>query len=190
MINALLISITLLTTAAGGDNLSCAVMGSAVPAKPTSALDYAGVRYSFCCGGCDATFKAEPKKFTKAPEGKVIGHTIFDYVSGARLDEKKIAGSSDYKGVRYRFASEANLVKFKADPKAYSKTPEKEVMHCVVMGHDIANYAEAGSFADYEGVRYYMCCGDCAKAFQAKPADYAAKFASKATAPVARTFKQ
>ncbi len=190
MINALLISISILTSAAGGDNLSCAVMGSAVPAKPTAALDYAGVRYSFCCGGCDGSFKANPTKFTKAAEGKTIGHTLFDNVSGLRLDEKKIAGSYDYKGVRYRFASEANLNKFKAEPKMFSKTPEKEVMHCVVMGHGVENYATAGAFADYEGVRYYMCCGDCVKAFQAKPAEFAAKFASKAAAPVARTFKQ
>jgi YHS domain-containing protein len=107
-----------------------------------------------------------------------------------RLDEKKIAGSTDYKGVRYRFASEANMEKFKAEPKVFSKNPEKEVLFCVVMDHEISNYAEASAYVDYEGVRYYMCCGDCATAFKLKPAEYAKKFAAKVSKPMARTFKQ
>jgi YHS domain-containing protein len=29
--------------------------------------DYKGRRYFFCCGGCPATFKANPEKYAKSP---------------------------------------------------------------------------------------------------------------------------
>ncbi len=44
---------------------------------------------------------------------------------------------------------------------------------CPVMGLAIASAADAVSYADHEGVRYYFCCDSCEKLFLEEPATYA-----------------
>ena len=43
---------------------------------------------------------------------------------------------------------------------------------CPVMGAPMAS-TENLKFQDYEGKRYYFCCGDCPEKFAADPAKYA-----------------
>lgn len=43
---------------------------------------------------------------------------------------------------------------------------------CPVMGAPMAS-TEGLEFQDYEGKRYYFCCGDCPEKFKADPAKYA-----------------
>lgn len=159
----------------GAGDLSCAVMGSPAPMNTANALDYAGVRYPFCCGGCDGTFAKEPGKYVlkAAKEGKTIGFFLFEPTTGAKLDPKKMpALYADYKGTRYFFASEDNKKAFDGDHARFDKPVTKEVMYCSVMGHDIDGVGAAGSYADYEGVRYYFCCMDCRGAFVKDPTKY------------------
>lgn len=172
----------------GADDLTCAVMGSPAPIKTANALDYAGVRYPFCCGGCDGTFGKEPAKFVKkASEGKAaIGFFLFDPVSGLRLEFKEApANFTDYKGTRYFFENADNKKAFEGMKEKFATAPEKEVLKCSVVGHDFEGYAGAGAFADYEGVRYYFCCGDCLANFKKEPAKYAGPVQSKVQAPKA-----
>lgn len=51
-----------------GDRTRCPVSGEefVVTASSPSA-EYDGKTYYFCCPGCDAKFKADPKKFLNAP---------------------------------------------------------------------------------------------------------------------------
>jgi YHS domain-containing protein len=49
---------------------------------------------------------------------------------------------------------------------------EKGEALCPVMGAPIADTTNA-KFEDYEGKRYYFCCGDCPDKFHAEPAKYA-----------------
>ena len=49
---------------------------------------------------------------------------------------------------------------------------EKGEALCPVMGEPIADTSDA-KFEDYEGKRYYFCCGDCPDKFHAEPAKYA-----------------
>ena len=53
--------------------LYCPVMGSPVKsyAKASGYADYDGVRYYFCCAGCDTKFAAEPAKFDESAKDKV-----------------------------------------------------------------------------------------------------------------------
>jgi YHS domain-containing protein len=43
---------------------------------------------------------------------------------------------------------------------------------CPVMGAPMAS-TEGLQYQDYEGKRYYFCCGDCPEKFKADPAKYA-----------------
>lgn len=157
-----------------------------------NSLDYAGVRYPFCCGGCDAQFEKEPTKFIKkGEESKTpIGYSMFDPVSGAKLDLKKMPElSSDYKGTRFYFTSDEDKKAFDAEPKKYGTAPEKEVLFCTVMGHEVASYAEAGGYHDVGGVRYYFCCMDCCGAFSKDPSKYTGAGKDKVAAPKAMKHK-
>jgi YHS domain-containing protein len=184
---------TLIATIAMGyvapaDALNCPVMGSPVPAN-AKGVDYAGVRYLMCCAGCDTTFAKDTAKYTKAKEGKTIGQSLFDPVSAVRVDVKKAKGPMDYKGIRYYFSSDDNAAAFKADMAKFTKAPEKEVLYCPVMKHGIENYDTAGSYTDFEGVRYYLCCGDCQAQMKKDPASFAKGVADKVAKPSVRTYK-
>lgn len=156
-------------------DLDCAVMGSPVKETTKVALDYAGVRYPFCCGGCDSSFAGNPAKFSVAAKGKTIGFFLFDAVSGARLnfsDEVKEFGPIDFKGTRYYFASQANADAFKADSKKYATVPTKEVLRCPKSKEDIENPADAAGYVDVAGVRYYICCEHCLPDVHSKPNEF------------------
>ena len=53
--------------------LFCPVMGNPVKsyAKASGYADYEGVRYYFCCAGCDVKFAAEPAKFAEVAKDHV-----------------------------------------------------------------------------------------------------------------------
>lgn len=52
-------------------------------------------------------------------------------------------------------------------PAAYRNAEGQLV--CPVMNIPIESEEKAVGFQDYEGVRYYFCCGDCPKAFKKDP---------------------
>lgn len=187
MITTLIAAISM-SFVAPADALACPVMGSPVPAKAVG-VDLAGVRYLMCCAGCDATFAKDTAKYTKAKEGMTIGMSLFDPVNGTRIDMKKAKGPMDYKGTRYYFASDENLAAFKAESAKFAKNPEKEVMYCPVMKHDIENYDTAGSYVDYENVRYYLCCSDCQAQMKKDPAGFAKGVTDKVAKPSVRKYK-
>jgi YHS domain-containing protein len=170
------------------DPVKCAVMGSPTNAN-SKAVDYAGARFPFCCGGCPQAFMKEPTKYLKMAAGDdykgVIGTFMFDPIDGTKLDLEKVKASIDFKGLRYAFSNEDDMKAFKSDPAKYVKIPEKESLVCPVSGEKIANYASAGGFMDYEGVRYYTCCGDCLPALRKDPAGVLAKGKAVVTAPTA-----
>ncbi|HVL39405.1 MAG TPA: YHS domain-containing protein [Fimbriimonadaceae bacterium] len=172
--------------------LACPVMGS--PANDKSgAVDYAGVRYTFCCAGCDQTFAKEPAKYLKSEKvkAKTLGVSLFDPVNGRRVDAKTAkGGSADFNGVRYHFISQENRVAFEGEPKKYTQVPAKESLTCPVMGSTVASYAVAPAYADHEGVRYYLCCDGCIAPFEKDPAQFAKNASGKATAPKAQKVKQ
>lgn len=46
---------------------------------------------------------------------------------------------------------------------------------CPVMNAPVKSEEDAVGFQDYEGTRYYFCCGGCPDKFKADPAKYAKK---------------
>ncbi len=180
-----IIAISMLSSGALFADVQCAVQPDPINPK-MGMFDYAGVRYGTCCAGCVPAFTKEPAKFIKAAAeaNRTIGVALFDPTTGVRVDAKKATGGfSDYKGTRYFFGAAASKTTFDANPSQFGTIPVKEALYCPVMGHGVADYASAGAVADFDGVRYYLCCTDCLGNFKASPGQYAAKASSKAVAP-------
>lgn len=165
-------------------------MGGA--AEPGHAVDYRGVRYNMCCGGCDGQFAKNPGKFLESPKvaGKLLGASLFDPVTGLRIAAKNAKAATDYDGTRYYFASKDSVDTFKADPKKYATYPEMEALYCPVMKHSVESYSEAGGYVDHEGVRYFVCCGDCMAALKKTPEKFVMGVKDKVKAPKAVAAKE
>ncbi|MBX3111356.1 MAG: hypothetical protein KF857_05040 [Fimbriimonadaceae bacterium] len=169
--------------------MTCPVM-SGNPAKAGGpAVEWQGIKFTMCCGGCDASFSKDPAKYLKtaAEKGTVVGASLFDPVTGMRVNEPKI--TSDYKGVRYAFANDTDKAEFAKDPAKYTKMPEKVVMTCPVSGEAVSSYGAAGGYVDYKGVRYFACCMDCMLSLHKDIATLSKKFESKAVKPMAMASK-
>jgi YHS domain-containing protein len=148
-------------------------------------MEYGGALFGTCCGGCDAPFLKDPKtaiaKATKA--NKAIGIFEYDAVTGQKIDAKKAVAFSDYKAIRYLFASADEKKSFDATPTKFVGEVKSEAYFCPVMKH-ATEAKNAGGFADYNGTRYYLCCGDCVAEFKKDSAKFAAN-AAAATKPLA-----
>lgn len=171
----ILISSAILSHGQQAAPLSCPTMGGPV-AKGQPFTDFDGARFSYCCDGCEAEFAKDPsgaiKKSAKA--GKTVGVSLFDAVSMKRIDSEKAKGGfSDYRGIRFYFATADEKALFDKEPKKYGMMPKMEAMYCSVMGSPVKSYAKASGYADYEGTRYYFCCAGCDVKFAAEPAKYA-----------------
>ncbi len=173
--------------------ISALVIGSAMPptycpiggeaaSDKVATVDYAGVRYSFCCDGCPEKFAKDPAaaiRTTKA-KGKTIGTFLFDPVSRTKINVAQAKGGySDYQGVRYLFATAPNKAAFLKSPAAYAKHPAKEALMCPVAKERINGYILAYGYKDVDGVRYFVCCDGCWPKFNAAPKKYV-PFAAKA----------
>jgi YHS domain-containing protein len=159
--------------------ITCAIMGGDAKAGG-GAVEYKGVRYDFCCPSCVGAFQANPTHaiMSDKVKGKTIGTFLFDPVSGARITDAQGKATEDYNGVRYLFLSNDEKKTFDAEPAKYVAIPAKEALFCPVEKEKISSYMAAGSYRDYEGVRYYFCCSGCPEEFTKKPADYAKVAAS------------
>jgi YHS domain-containing protein len=169
-------------------SVTCPVTGSAVSADSPNHIDYNGVRSTTCCGSCPAAFKSAPAKAlaSKNLEGKLVGISLFDPVSGARISEKDAKGGfSDYKGTRFYFASADEKTSFDASPKKFGTAPTKEALFCPVFSAPIKDYASAGGYVDVAGTRYYVCCGSCLAKMKADAATYTVKATDKVKDPAA-----
>jgi YHS domain-containing protein len=179
---SLLVSLVSLVTLAGGhssDSMHCVLTGDAY-AKAAETIDYKGVRYGTCCGGCGGDFIAKPDAILAEDVKKniLVGLSLFDPVSGERIEAKPDSPSSIYKSVKYYFAKADEKATFDATPAKFTAAPTKEVLHCPVQNDAIANYAAAGGYVDVDGVRYYVCCASCLAMLQKDPSQYTGKVAS------------
>jgi len=179
---SLLISLVSLVSLASGhasDSMHCVVLGDAY-VKAAETIDYKGVRYGTCCGGCGGDFIAKPDAILAedAKKNFLVGMSLFDPVSGVRIEAKADAANSIYKGVKYYFSTTDEKAKFDATPAQFTAAPMKEVLHCPVQNDAIANYAAAGGYVDVAGVRYYVCCASCLSMLNKDPGQYTGKVAS------------
>ncbi len=170
---------TLIVTATigiGGEPpLSCPI--TLQPAvKGMSVTDYNGVRFTYCCPGCDKQFEKDPQAAidTAAKAGKTVGVFLFDPLSHTPIQaEKAKGGFSDFKGIRFYFNSAEEKSMFDKEPQKYGAFQKKEALYCPVSKEKVASYAKASGYDDYNGVRYYYCCAGCEKPFAAQSAKYA-----------------
>jgi len=165
--------------------LVCAVMTDNAVNNKAAGMEYAGTKYTFCCGMCPGAFKKDPAKYVKtaAESDMVIGTSLFDAVTGARIDLKKAKFSSDYKGTRFWFNTADEKATFDKNPAKYGTTPAKESMVCAVSGEAIADYGTSAGYVDFEGVRYYACCEGCFPTLKKDIASLKANDKVKVTSP-------
>src|SRR3954466_212751 len=78
-----------------------------ITGAPAVTMEYGGALFGTCCGGCDTPFLKDPKgAIAKAAKAnKAIGVFEYDAVTGTKVDVKKATEYSDYKAIRYMFAS-------------------------------------------------------------------------------------
>ncbi|MCE9557767.1 MAG: YHS domain-containing protein [Armatimonadetes bacterium] len=171
MITAIVALVSFTTPVAGADFV-CPIMVSHKAKTDGPSVVYAGATYRFCCGGCPDAFAKNPAKYVGTKE--VSGDFLFDPTTGKRVDTG--AGfTSDYKGLRFHFATKAGKATFDKNPAKYGTTPKMEVMKCAVMGDAIPSPDEAYGYVDFKDTRYYVCCAACMPKLVATPAKYAAK---------------
>jgi len=115
-------------------------------------------------------------------------------VSGAKVNVKDAIAAGHYvdrEYTRYVFCCDKCPAAFKADPAKFAGCPGvplaaiplPETVACPVQPEHKVNVKAATAakhFADYNGRRYYFCCGGCPGAFKADPA----KFAEAESVPV------
>ncbi|MFI5386772.1 MAG: hypothetical protein ACHQ50_11705 [Fimbriimonadales bacterium] len=158
---------------------------------PAITMVYGGATFGTCCGGCDAPFTKDPvgliAKAVKA--NKTVGAFQFDPVSGLRIEAEKVVAFSDYKAIRYCFTSADEKKSFDAAPAKYVTDIKSETYFCPIMEQD-TNFEEAASYADYKGVRYFMCCASCVKKFRGDPAKYVKNSEGKLKALAVVTLKK
>ena len=174
-----LVSLVSLASGHASDTMHCVVLGETY-SKPAETIDYKGIRYGTCCGGCAAGFIAKPDQVLAEDVKKdiLVGTSLFDPVSGVRIEAKPDTANSVYKGVKYYFATADEKTTFDATPAKFAAAPTKEVLHCPVQNDAIADYASAGGYADVDGVRYYVCCASCLGAMYKDAAQYTSKVAN------------
>jgi YHS domain-containing protein len=70
-------------------------------------------------------------------------------------------------------ASDKKVAAPDGSPVAYRNAQGQ--LLCPVMNAPVKSEEDAVGFQDYEGTRYYFCCGACPDKFKADPAKYAKK---------------
>jgi len=147
---------------------------------PFAVIDYKGVGYDMCCGMCPGPFSKDPEKFFNPDKLKdrTVGVSYFDPVSGIAVKPNALRAKTDsvgpslYNGVAYYFENTDDQKAFDADPKKFTTIPPKEAIYCPVMKQEVSDLAHSGGYADVNGVRYYICCSQCAGMLKKDPDKY------------------
>jgi len=156
-------------------SLTCPVTGEEIT-TPIASFNYKGARFDMCCGMCPGPFEKNPDKYLDPEKVKdhAVGVSYFDPISGqaVKADGKDVIGPSVYHGIAYYFQNADDQKTFDAEPKKYTEVPKKEAIYCPVMKREGYEVSRSGGYADVDGVRYYICCGDCAGELKKDPAKY------------------
>jgi YHS domain-containing protein len=165
--------------------LACPIMAAPVRAgQPV--VDFNAVRVSFCCAGCDVTFKKDPARHLAQARGRTVGEFLFDPVSRTRIVPARAEGGwSDFRGVRFFFHTAANKAEFDREPAKFGTLPRREALQCPVSRERLASYIDAWAYIDVEGVRYYICCARCVPTLSDDPGMFVGHVAAAVGAPKA-----
>ncbi len=147
--------------------------------EPALLVEYGGVIFGTCCAGCGNKVLKDPAPLVveAIKNKKTVGTFEYDPVSQLRINGEKSPAFSDYRSIRYFFASAEEKKAFDATPSSFIKDVKSVAYFCPVQSKAVDSQS-AGSFADYGGTRYFLCCGNCLKAFKADPAKFVANAAS------------
>ncbi|MDY7107443.1 MAG: hypothetical protein SYC29_02290 [Planctomycetota bacterium] len=144
----------------------------------------------FCCAGCQPKFKADPAKFFKALDQKIIEQQTKTYplttcvVTDAQLGSMGDPVDYVYGNRLVRFCCASCIRKFEAEPEKYMAKIDKAYADaqrdtypldtCVVSGGKLGSMGEPVELvAGTQLVRF--CCGGCFPTFREDPQKYLAK---------------
>jgi YHS domain-containing protein len=94
--------------------LGCPVMGGETTAK-SPYTDLKGIRYFYCCPMCKGAFENNAKTIIASAQkrGGTFGLSLTDPITRRSISPARaIPGHTDYKGIRYLFASKDNKAAF------------------------------------------------------------------------------
>jgi hypothetical protein len=166
------------------NNKTCPVGGDEITSDDH--IDWNGVRVRLCCPDCKPMFEKEPAvaieklglKVAKDADGKTVidlGNANCPVMGKAA----KADVTGDQWGVRTHFCCAGCDKKAKKDPaKAYEalgygyipSVVDLRNKNCPVSGKPVGE-----TFADSDGIRVHLCCGDCVEGFKKDPAAMFAK---------------
>lgn len=166
------------------NNKTCPVGGDEITGDDH--IDWNGVRVRLCCPDCKPMFEKEPAvaieklglKVAKDADGKTVidlGNANCPVMGKAA----KADVTGDQWGVRMHFCCAGCDKKAKKDPaKAYEalgygfipSVVDLRNKNCPVSGKPVGE-----TFADSDGIRVHLCCGDCVEGFKKDPAAMFAK---------------
>jgi YHS domain-containing protein len=159
-------------------SLTCPVTGEDIT-TPFASYNYKGARFDMCCGMCPGPFSKNPDKYLDPAKVKgTVGVSYFDPVSGIAVKPNALRAKADsvgpsvFQGVAYYFENKDDQKSFDADPKKYTVVPAKEAIYCPVMKQEVSDLAHSGGYTDVNGVRYYICCSQCAAMLAKDPDKY------------------
>ena len=150
------------------------------PAKSRFNHEHEGQRYYFCCGGCQAAFRADPTRFVSAapatgavaPAAKPaedLPETATDPVCGMTVDPARAEHSHAHGGQTYYFCCAGCRAKFEADPDRYLPKTATDPVCGMTVDPARAEHSHA-----HGGQTYYFCCAGCRAKFEADPDLYLA----------------
>src|ERR1019366_3573002 len=125
---------------------------------------------------------ADPEKYIRAASlgQSPIGLALYDPVSRMRVKTMPNLPNMTFHGVLYTFENSEDEARFQAQPESFVAAPDKEVLHCPVIGVDTNEPGSAPSYFDADGMRIYLCCYGCINPTKFHAAEYTKQ--AKATA--------
>ena len=170
----------------------CAVSGNDLtPVAKPIVFDYEGRQLRCGSEANISTFKADPQKYLKEVDAKMIADQKRHYpLNTDVVDGKKLDGSAGqpidfiYNNRLVRVSSPASEAAFKKDPAKYLKLidaaviakqkPHYPLTTCVVTGQKIGEPGMTPVDMVYANRLVRFCCADCIKEFDKNPAKYLA----------------
>lgn len=145
-----------------------------------------GTQVRFCCPKCEASFKADPAKYTgKMNEAIIKAAGKYPLTNCLVMKDEKIESDAKkvvYQNRVYEFCCKKCVGRFEKDPAKYAKEYEKEVIAAQKPGYKLKtcpisgkNLGEGAVDVVVNGRLVRACCPGCVGPIKADPAAAFAK---------------
>lgn len=153
-------------------------------------LNHEGRELRLCCGGCIERFRAEPAKFVKSLDERIVTSELMHYevdtciVAGGRLGSMGAPVNFVYRNRLVRFCCAACIPTFESDPAKFLAALDRQIIERQSAAYPLATCVVAdsrlGSMGDpvdhvYGNRLVRFCCASCIPGFEKEPGTFMAK---------------